>query len=72
MVDGAHVRVGEILDVDVVTHAGPVFCWVVVPKDRNVGFSTERRGEDERDQVRLGLVVLAEIARGRGAPAALK
>src|SRR4051812_9713716 len=58
------VRLPEVLDVDVVPHGGAVVRRVVRPEHGHV-LALARRGlEHERDQVRLGLVVLAEVAAG--------
>ena len=59
------VRVGEVRDVDVVADARPVGRRVVVAEDRQRRAALGGR-EDVRDEVRLGVVVLAERLRGPG------
>ena len=60
--EGAEVGVGQVLDVDVVADAGAVGRRVVGAEDGDVLALAERDLEDERDQVRLGRVVLADRA----------
>src|SRR4051794_21070865 len=58
------VRLPEVLDVDVVPDRGAVIRRVVRPEHGHA-LPLARGGlEHERDQVRLGLVVLAEVAAG--------
>src|SRR4051794_6230909 len=58
------VRLPEVLDVDVIPDRGAVIRRVVRPEHGHV-LPLARGGlEHERDQVRLGLVVLAEVAAG--------
>ncbi len=66
-VQGQQVRVGQVRDVDVVADAGAVRGRVVVAVDRDVLALPERGLEDQRDQVRLRVVPLAERDPGRTA-----
>ena len=59
------VRAAEVLDVDVVAHRGAVGRRVVGAEDRDRLALAGRRLQHERDQVRLGIVVLARAARLR-------
>ena len=56
------VRGGQVIDVDVVADAGAVGRRVVGAEDLDVRALAERGLEDERDQVRFGVVVLADGA----------
>ena len=59
------VRAPEVLDVDVVADRGAVRRRIVGAEDRH-GLALARRGlQHERDQVRLGVVVLARARRSR-------
>src|SRR4051794_12101301 len=58
------VRLPEVLDVDVVPDRGAVIRRVVRPEHGHVLPLAGGGLEHERDQVRLGLVVLAEVAAG--------
>jgi hypothetical protein len=57
------VRLREINDMDIIAHAGPVTCRVVFAENGNLLALAERDLENERDQVKLGVVIFA--ARGR-------
>ena len=57
--DRPQVRVGEVRDVDVVADARPVRGRVVVAEDGQLGAALGG-GQDVRDEVGLGVVVLAE------------
>ena len=59
------VRLGQVVDVDVVADAGAVRRRVVGAEDLDVRPLPERHLEDERDQVRLRVVVLADACRRR-------
>ena len=53
------VRACQVDDVDVVAHAGAIRGRVVIAEDREVRCLAQRDAEDERDDVRLGQVMLA-------------
>ena len=55
------VRAPEVLDVDVVAHRGPVRRRVVRAEDRDALAFARGRLQHERDQVRLGMMVLAQL-----------
>ena len=63
--DRPQVRVGEILDMDVVADARAVRRGVVVAEHGQRLAALGRR-EDVGDEVGLGVVVLAELVRGTG------
>src|SRR6516165_6720239 len=65
-VEGENMRIGEVTDVDVVADAGAVLGGVVVAKDLDASPAAEGDVEDERDEVRLGLVRLAVAVDGSG------
>ena len=58
-VEGEQVGLGEVGDVDVVADAGAVGGRVVVAEDGDRLAAALGDLEDERDQVRLGVVALA-------------
>ena len=58
--------VGEVFDVDVVAHAGAIGGGVVLAVDADAGAAAHGDVEDERDQVRFGLVVLTVAFDGAG------
>ena len=60
------MRVAEVVDVDVVADRGAVRRRVVGPEDLDVGIDAERRPEDVRDQMGLGIVVLARAVARAG------
>ena len=62
----AEMGVGEVRDVDVVADAGAVGRRVVVAVQRQLAPGAGGRGEDVRDQMGLGVVVLAEALGGAG------
>ena len=65
-VEREQVRLAEVLDVDVVAHGGAVARRVVGAEHLDVLAHAGGGLEHERDQVRLGLVVLAQLpARAR-------
>src|SRR4029077_3446260 len=61
--DRPQVRVGQIGDVDVVPDARAVGGRIVVAEDRQLG-PAAGGAQDGRDQVRLRIVILAELVRG--------
>ena len=65
--EGPHVGVGQVGDMDVVAHRGAVGRRVVGPEDLRPPARPQRRADDERNQVRLGIVILADLAVGIGA-----
>ena len=60
---GEEVGLRQVVDVDVVADARPVGRRVVGAEHLDGRAAAQRGLEDERDQVRLGVVVLAEVAR---------
>ena len=54
----------EVRDVDIIPEARAVGGRIVGTEDLHVRIGAERGSEDVRDQMRLGLVVLAEAATG--------
>src|SRR6185437_8330646 len=58
---------GEVVDVDVIADAGSIGSGIIVAEDRDSLALPERRLQDDRNQVRLGRVVLAQIPLGAGA-----
>ena len=60
------MRDRQVLDVDVVADRGAVGRRIVGPVDLDRGRGAERGAQDVRDQVRLGVVVLAEAAARAG------
>src|SRR5699024_11991846 len=64
--EGQHVGVGQIGDVDVVAHGGAVGGGVVGAEDRDVGPVAQGRLQHQRDQVGLDHPVLAGPAVGAG------
>ena len=53
----------QIVDVDVVADAGAVGRGIIVAKNRDLRPLPERDGQDDRNQVRFGIVIFAQIAR---------
>ncbi len=62
-----HVRVGQVLDMDIVADGGAVGRRIVGAEDVDGGAPPERGLQHERDEVGLGLVLLADLALGIGA-----
>jgi len=60
------VRIRQITDVHVIPHGRAVGGVVVVPKDFDCWTAPLRRGDDKRNEMRLGCVILAEFAIGIG------
>src|SRR5512146_2286454 len=65
-VQGEHMGVGDIDDVNVVANAGAVFGVVVGAIDVDGVALTERNLKDDRNQVRLGFMRLTEVPSGSG------
>ena len=61
---GFDVAAGEVFDVDVIANRGSVGCVVVGAKDADVGPFAGDGLEDERYEVRLGIVDFADLAIG--------
>ncbi len=59
---GAHVRVGQILDMDVVAHGAAVAGWEIGPVDDDLFFYPERRLDHGRDQMGFRVVVLSDFS----------
>src|SRR5947209_1087163 len=64
--EGEHVGIGEIADVDVVANAGSVLGGIVLTEDLDARAAAQGDVEDERNEVRLGLVRLAVAFDGAG------
>jgi len=60
MLERAHVRVGEIAHVHVIAHARAVGRVVIVAVHQERRPFSERRADRERNEVRFGIVTLAE------------
>src|SRR3989442_1144173 len=60
MLKSADVRVGQVIDMDVVAHAGAVWSGVVRAEDLQFG-SVASGGERKRNQVGLGIMQLADF-----------
>src|SRR5205814_10299219 len=64
---GQQVSLGQVVDVDVIADAGAVGGGVVGAEDVQVRPLADGGLDHQRDQVRLGPVVLANVAGGAGA-----
>src|ERR1700730_16615141 len=60
----AQMRLGEILDVDVIANRGSVSSRVIDPIDVDVRSLSEGRLQHQGDEVRFGFVKLADLALG--------
>ena len=60
--DGGDVGVGEIADVHVVADAGAVGRRIVVAENVDRRLAAHGREQDERNEVRLGVMALADLA----------
>ena len=56
----------KINNVDIIAHAGPVPCWVVLTENGDLLALAECDLENERDQVKLRLVVFPPSGRRSG------
>src|SRR5438445_12818798 len=63
-IENKNVRAGEVADVNVIADACAVWRRVVRTEDGDVLALSQRHLQRERNQVRLGHMILAEITRG--------
>src|SRR5690348_16348597 len=62
MCERAQMSLGEVLNMDVVADRRPVGGWIIGSVDVDLSLLAERRLQDERDEMRLGLVPFADLA----------
>ena len=60
------MRLGQILGVNIVAHAGPVPGWVIAAVDQELFATAQGDLEDQRDQVALMAAVFPVVAIGVG------
>ena len=56
--------VGQVVDVDIIANAGAVGRGIVVAKNRDLLALPERNLQHDRDQMRFGIVIFANISLG--------
>ena len=66
MIQGPHMGVHQVGDGDVVADAGPVGRSVIITEDGDMRPPAQRHLQDQRDEMALGAVVLADAAVGQG------
>ena len=62
------MRVGQVRHMDIVAHRGAVLSRIVGAENLQRRPAPKRRLDRERDQMRLGIVVLADLALRVGSP----
>ena len=71
MLQRQHMRAGEIVHMNIVTHGRAIRRRIVCSKHRDIGSPTRSRIKDKRNEMGLWIMILADLSRG-SAPAALK
>ena len=61
-IERCQMRGAQIIDVNIISHAGTIRGWIIVAKNRNVLPLTQRGLENDRYQMRFGIVILTDIA----------
>ena len=61
-VEGSQVGLGQVIDMDIVPHAGAIGCRVITPENRDLVPLSQCDLEHDRDQVCFGIMVLAQVA----------
>src|SRR5258705_13913358 len=61
MLQGSHVRIGQVVDVNVVANAGSIGSGIVSAEDLEFG-AFLRGGKSKWNQMGLGIVQLADLA----------
>src|SRR5262249_6871178 len=67
MIKRQHMRAGEIVDMNIVTHGCAIRRRIVCSKHRDIGSPTRSRIKDKRNEVGLRIVILADLGCGIGA-----
>ncbi len=62
LLQSQQVRLGQVVDMDVIAHAGAVRRRVIAAEHLDMRPQSHRGEDRERDQMRLGVVVLADRA----------
>src|SRR5262249_44289217 len=66
MLQRQHMRAGEIVHMNIVTHGRAIRRRIVCSKHRDIGSPTRSRIKDKRNEMGLRIVILADLSRGLG------